>query len=285
MNSYRSILLAAFVASLSPACAFVALLSATSSTANNVSLSLITASASLRRSSLNNLHNTILKQSSSDDEEENTNAINIAIITKGTTNNTDDDDTTNNAFRTALQNHPFCKMTGIQLTIDYLPVTKTWSKENISILQNTDIACFSSTSVVKRYLKSLDLHLEVDPNISSEDRRALPNKPDLVADIIGGIGSGSSSTASLMAACPNTEAAKECLDSGRWTANHIYYPKDGSQPVELKAEVLEEGVDSDLGDDDKEEEEQGDVDVEVWAASVMQAAGDVMERKFWGGGW
>ena len=93
----------------------------------------------------------------------------------------------------------------------------------------------------------------------------------MIADIMGGDGS------ILMAACPLTETARECLNSGRWLANNIYYPKD-NEAVELKTRSLEEG-EVDDENDDKE------ISVDAWASSVMQAAGDVMERKFWGGGW
>ncbi|KAL3779555.1 hypothetical protein HJC23_009607 [Cyclotella cryptica] len=172
-------------------------------------------------------------------------------------------------------------MTGVSLSIDYIPTTTesaSWSKSELDILQNTDIACFSTTSSVKRYLKKLDNHLNVDPGISQEERRKLPNKPDLVADILQTVGDGGDT---LMAVCPSNEIARECLNCGRWQANHIYYPKDGSA-VELKTESLPEEEEKEESED---VEEDVDIDVDVWAASVMQAAGDVLERKFWGGGW
>lgn len=188
-------------------------------------------------------------------------------------------------FENALQTHPFCKMTGVTLSMSSVSITSgdiSFSMDDVASLQNADIACFSTIKGVKSYLNMLDEHLNVSEDTSDEDKRQLPNKPDLVGDIIQGI-SGSVqernivvSDAGLMAACPNTNTARECLNSGRWMANHIYYPKD-KKPVALKTEALE---DSDRNDEDDE-----DIDVEVWAASVVQAAGDVFERKFWGGGW
>jgi len=206
-----------------------------------------------------------LRQSSTDDDIDSSNTINIAIFS------------TNNyfSFEQALLNHPFCKMTGVTLSIDWIATNKeaSWTKSELDIVQATDIACFSTISSVKTYLSKLDNHLNVDPQLPQEERRKLPNKPDLVADIIGTQGNRD-----LVAACPLTETARECLNSGRWMANNIYYPKDG-QAVELKTESLEESYQDDGGDDDV------DIDVDVWADSVLQAAGDVLERKFWGGGW
>ena len=203
-----------------------------------------------------------LQQSSMDEETDPSNTINIAIFS-----NEDE------AFQSALSEHPFCKMTGVSLSIDWIATTEksSWTKSELEIVCNTDIACFSTVSSVKTYLSKLDNHLNVDPELPQEERRKLPNKPDMVADMMGGDGS------SLMAACPSTETARECLNSGRWLANNIYYPKD-NEAVELKTRSLEEGEEDDVNNDTE-------ICVEVWASSVMQAAGDVMERKFWGGGW
>ena len=50
--------------------------------------------------------------------------------------------------------------------------------------------------------------------------------------------------------------------------------------MELKTESL------DVGEEEGEEEVvEDDIDLQIWADSVIQAAGDAMERKFWGGGW
>lgn len=133
----------------------------------------------------------------------------------------------------------------------------------------------------------LDGHFNVADDITDEERRKLPNKPDLVGDIIQGISGavneedGAMPDVGIMAACPNTNTAKECLNSGRWMSNYIYYPKDMQQAVELKTEAL----DSDSGTADEEGGNEDPIDLEVWAASIVQAAGDVHERKFWGGGW
>jgi hypothetical protein len=205
------------------------------------------------------------KQLSSDDNNDPSNTINIAVFSDN-----------NNHFEQALSNHPFCQMTGVTFSIDYITITKepSLSKSELDVLQATDIACFSTISSVKTYLSKLDAHFKIDPELPQEERRKLPNKPDLIADIIGGTGGNRD----LVAACPLTETARECLNSGRWLANNIYYPKDG-KAVELKTQSLEDG---DVND---ESEEDVEIDVDVWAASVIQAAGDVLERKFWGGGW
>jgi hypothetical protein len=58
----------------------------------------------------------------------------------------------------------------------------------------------------------------------------------------------------VMAACIGTETARVCLESGRWEARNIYYAK---------------------GEEDS---------VQGWAASAVQAVGDLNERNFWGEG-
>lgn len=214
-------------------------------------------------------------RSSSDDDSS---KINIALVSSD-----DEQQFSREGFNNALQTHPFCKMTGITLSISDVSVTSSLSKEDISLLQNADIACFSTITGVKSYLNMLDEHFNVAEDISDEERRQLPNRPDLVGDIIQGL-SGSVSegdsdvpSAGLMAACPNTSTARECLNSGRWMSNHIYYPKDAQKAVELKTEAID--------NDNEDEEGEEDIDLEVFAASIVQAAGDVYERKFWGGGW
>ena len=223
---------------------------------------------------------TLLYQSSSDD---NSDSVNIALIQ--TDNN--GQQYSMEGLENALKSHPFCKMTGVTLSLSTISVESEFTKQDITSLQQSDIACFSNVKGVKSYLSQLDDHFDVAKDITDEDRRQLPNKPDLVGDIIQGISGavneeeGSIPDAGIMAACPNTETARECLNSGRWMSNHIYYPKDTQQAVELKTEVI--GSDEDTTDEEKENEDP--VDIEVWAASIVQAAGDVYERKFWGGGW
>jgi hypothetical protein len=51
----------------------------------------------------------------------------------------------------------------------------------------------------------------------------LPNRPPLGVDYDYDDEGGAMMTfaAPMMAACPDTVTAPECLNSGRWTANHI----------------------------------------------------------------
>ncbi len=100
-------------------------------------------------------------------------------------------------------------------------------------------------------------------NMNEEDRKKLPNRPTST----GGNATEDGSTAIMMVACPNFKTARECLTSGRWMSNHIYYPKNDER----------------MNGDDVEASTK--INVEAWVNSVVQAAGDVMERKFWGGGW
>lgn len=223
---------------------------------------------------------TQLYQSSSNDNSE---SVNIALIQP----DSNGQQYSTEGLENALKSHPFCKMTGVTLSLSTISVESEFTKQDIASLQQSDIACFSNVKGVKSYLSLLDDHFDVAKDITDEDRRQLPNKPDLVGDIIQGISEavneedGSIPDAGIMAACPNTETARECLNSGRWMSNHIYYPKDTQQAVELKTEAI--GSDEDTKDEEGENEDP--VDIEVWAASIVQAAGDVYERKFWGGGW
>ncbi len=223
---------------------------------------------------------TQLYQSSSNDNSE---SVNIALIQP----DSNEQQYSTEGLENALKSHPFCKMTGVTLSLSTISVESEFTKQDIASLQQSDIACFSNVKGVKSYLSLLDDHFDVAKDITDEDRRQLPNKPDLVGDIIQGISGavneedGSIPDAGIMAACPNTETARECLNSGRWMSNHIYYPKDTQQAVELKTEAI--GSDEDTADEEGENEDP--VDIEVWAASIVQAAGDVYERKFWGGGW
>jgi hypothetical protein len=61
---------------------------------------------------------------------------------------------------------------------------------------------------------------------------------------------GARGNGNVLAACIGTTSARAVLESGRWNAMDIYYPKENP------------GVDS-------------------WADSIVQACGDVLERKFW----
>jgi len=189
-------------------------------------------------------------------------SINIALISSKAIND-------NVELKSSLNEHPFCKMTGIGLSISEVRVEDTllFHKDDIPCLQQVDIAIFDSTSAVKCYLASLDNYLKIPNDIEDDERRKLPNKLNLEGRVD-----------SVMAACPNTEIAKEALNSGRWMNNHIYYPKDSAQTVELKTEPLDS-----LKEEDTDEEEN--VDMQLCVDSVIQAAGDVFERSFWGGGW
>ena len=191
-----------------------------------------------------------------------------------------------------LNEHPFCKMTGIKLAIADVSVTSTaatWTEEEVTCLQQADVACFDTTQAVRTYLGILDKQiydytLVPDTSILDEGRRKLPNKPDAIPAITSNA-SISMTSHIMMAACPNFNTAKTCLDSGRWMSNHIYYPKDTNnmqQGVELKVLPLDNNNAVHSIDDTNMIE---NINFEIWADSIVQAAGDVMERKFWGGGW
>jgi hypothetical protein len=186
-----------------------------------------------------------------------------------------------------LEVHSFSEMTGVQLNLSNLPTSSvSWTNENLSLLHKADILCFTNHVDVQSYLRILDDHLGIPTDIKEEDRRKLPNKPILMSDDDeeddsssgdSDVTAAGSSSTFAMAACPSYKTARECLKSGRWVSNHIYYPKN-----EMKMNGGGDGDDTMKSD---EGEEGGKVNVEAWVNSIVQAAGDVMERKFWGGGW
>jgi len=212
------------------------------------------------------MHTTLFAKE--DESDDGSNIINIAVISA-----TDDSSSSYDGLQSTIESHPFCKMTGVQLSMSEIIADMSWKKDEIVLLQQAEIACFTSKSAVKQYLQLLDDHLKVPKDTSDEERRKLPNKLDIVGDILG----TTQQIATIMAACPTMDIAKECLNSGRWQNNHIYYPKDTQGVVDMKTE--------ELGENDKEEEEEAEIDITIWADAIVQAAGDVYERSFWGGGW
>lgn len=208
---------------------------------------------------------TALCQSSGDDDD-GSNTINIALIS----------DNDHDELETTLKNHPLCKMTGTKFSIANVPASSStekspWTEEDISNLEQADIALFDTASAVTSYLNNLDYgHFGIAEDMDDMERRGLPNKPS------------EDNTATFMAACPNVNSAKECLNSGRWESNHIYYPKETQGAVQLKTEPIA-GEDGSDGEEKVEEEEE--IDMQIWADAIAQAGADAMERKFWGGGW
>ena len=212
------------------------------------------------------VHKLFAKDDESSDDGSNT--INIAIISAP-----GDSSSSYDTLPSTLDSHPFCKMTGVQLSMSEITADTSWNKDEVVLLQQAEIACFTSKSAIKQYLQLLDDHLKVPKDIADEERRKLPNKLDIVGDILG----TTQQIATIMAACPTMDIARECLNSGRWQNNHIYYPKDTQGVVEMKTE--------EIGENDKEEEVEVEIDVAIWVDAIVQAAGDVYERSFWGGGW
>lgn len=93
-----------------------------------------------------------------------------------------------------------------------------------------DIACFGSPSQVQGWLENMDILMGIE-NESDEVKRTYGN---------GGV----------YAACIGSTSGKACLESGRWHAYKIYYPKKNPG-------------------------------VEGWAESTVQAIGDAVEEAFW----
>lgn len=115
----------------------------------------------------------------------------------------------------------------------YDTVGATFSEQQLSTMDQIEIACFGSPSAVEAWLKNVDVKGGWE-SLDDEEKKTL----------------GPDGNGNVIAACIGTTSARACLESGRWHANDIYYPKENPG-------------------------------VESWAATTSQAAGDVMERKFW----
>lgn len=120
-------------------------------------------------------------------------------------------------------------------TYDTIPVAFTDDQSKL-IMENVDVACFASPSTVDSWLENIDRFLGTSDK-TEEERREVPG-----------------SNGDVIAVCIGSTTAKKCLETGRWHANNIYYPKKNP------------GVDG-------------------WADSCFNAAGDVLERQFWGSDW
>ena len=116
-------------------------------------------------------------------------------------------------------------------TYDTVPVTLPDEQVEM-IMDDIQIACFGSPSSVDAYLKNVDRILGIEDK-SDEDKKKTPG-----------------SNGNSVAVCIGSTSARRCLESGRWQAMDIYYPK--SSPG-----------------------------LEGWADSCLQAAGDIMENSFW----
>ena len=119
----------------------------------------------------------------------------------------------------------------------YDTVSVKFSNEEMKyIMDDVQIACFGSPSSVNSWLENVDRFLGIE-DLSDDDKKKTPG-----------------CNGDVIAVCIGTTTAKRCLESGRWIASDIYYPK-------------------------------ANPGVEGWADSCYSASGDIMEREFWGGGW
>ena len=115
----------------------------------------------------------------------------------------------------------------------YDTVPATFSPSQMSHVDDIEIACFGSPSAVNAWLENMDVKYNLQ-DMDEEEKKKL----------------GAQGNGNVLAACIGTTSARAVLESGRWNAMDIYYPKENP------------GVDS-------------------WADSIVQACGDVLERKFW----
>lgn len=141
-----------------------------------------------------------------------------------------------NTIQDNLEGRKDCSFSVTRLnTYDTVPVQFS-DEQKATMMNDVDIACFGSPSSVKAWIQNVDEALG-NTELDEEEKK----KAD-------------GSNGNVVAVCIGSTTAKECLNSGRWHANDIYYPK------------ISPGM-------------------EGWVDSCFSAAGDVMERSFWGGGW
>ena len=100
------------------------------------------------------------------------------------------------------------------------------------VMDDIQIACFGSPSSVDAWLDNVDRILGIE-NMSDEDKKATPGCNGFA-----------------VAVCIGSTTAKRCLETGRWHATEIYYPKTNPG-------------------------------IEGWADCCLTAAGDIMENSFW----
>lgn len=115
----------------------------------------------------------------------------------------------------------------------YDTVPAAFNPTQMSRVDGIEIACFGSPSAVNAWLENMDVKYNLQ-DMDEEGKKKL----------------GAQGNGNVLAACIGTTSARAVLESGRWNAMDIYYPKENP------------GVDS-------------------WADSIVQACGDVLERKFW----
>mmetsp|Transcript_22499 Transcript_22499/g.27129 ORF Transcript_22499/g.27129 Transcript_22499/m.27129 type:complete len:238 (+) Transcript_22499:102-815(+) len=154
----------------------------------------------------------------------------------------------NDEIQQALLKHDMLRMLGLQLKFVEVPCVGDDESLDSNLLQDIDLVCFQTEEAVKQWLQQIDKMLGIEDSESLEG-------PEKLA-----LGNGD-----VVAACMYTEVANVCLQSSRWESRNIYYPNINKAGMRA--------TDSDKND------------LEKWADSTAQAFGDIMERKFWGGGW
>ena len=137
-----------------------------------------------------------------------------------------------NTIKEKLESRKDASFTVTRLnTYDTIPV-KLSDDEMERVLDDIQIACFGSPSSVDAWLENIDRKLDIE-GLSDEEKRATPG-----------------CNGNAIAVCIGSTTARRCLESGRWQAMDIYYPKQ-------------------------------DPGIQGWADCCLQAAGDIMENSFW----
>uniref|UniRef100_A0A7R9W318 Uncharacterized protein n=1 Tax=Pseudictyota dubia TaxID=2749911 RepID=A0A7R9W318_9STRA len=200
---------------------------------------------------------TTLFSSSSEDDSGDENTITIALTSE---------EGGNDALRAAIADHPVVSMMGVKLDLREMPCVVAASatrgeEEGDGDEENDgDGSGAEDTYVVfsdeqKSAIEDVDMACFATASalsawlVNVDAFKGYENMEDEEKRKLGPEGNGN-----VVAACADKDLAKTCLETGRWEANNIYYPAKDSESL-------------------------------TWADSAAMAIGDVMERKFWGGGW
>jgi hypothetical protein len=217
------------------------------------------------------------KSTSSSSDDKNDNVLTMALTQDS--NNVDVDGkeivSAIKAFTDLVAGHEMLKILGIELKIKGHTYSDSSDDKisTIEALDEVDLVCFENDAAIQEWLIRHDATMgieDVDDDEEDEDENSDNDNEEAEEDAATKAAAKAAKkamakgTVEPVAVCKSTEVANTCLQSKRWEQHRIYYPS---------GYVIPEGS------------ENSDEAIEKWADSAMQALGDSMERRFWGGGW
>lgn len=202
----------------------------------------------------------LLSFASSDAGDDDENTIVVALTAK---------EGGNEELRLALASHPVVGMMGVKLDVREIPCVVTAAASGDGE-KSDDKDCEGDESEGEGKEEASVVNF-------SEEQLAAIDEVDLACfgsasamtswlhnvDVARGYGDmddeekkklGPEGNGDVVASCVDKDLAQVCLGTGRWESQKIYYPAKDTESL-------------------------------TWVDSAAMAIGDVMERKFWGGGW